>query len=323
MNAVERVRNILNYCINEVQMYRQCPNSKYYNFWPCDYNNNWFNHFVEHRGLAKERHRLNFFSVFGNPLLPRIIPGKKVFFTGENLADNSIHSIGRAFKKTFPVYDLVLGFDYEVEDSRVNYMRFPLWIAFLIDPTADYQKIKETIERINDPSTRLNASRDRFACLVASHDKTGIRQKLYDVLMPIASVTCPGRFQNNTNELHDLYANDKREYLKLFKFNVCPENSSTPGYITEKLFDSFASGCIPIYFGGGTEEIEPDIVNQGAFIRYWDDGRMDWMDTVRELWESPSAYRAVAEIPPFKEQAADVIYAYMENLHDKLAAIVR
>jgi hypothetical protein len=40
-----------------------------------------------------------------------------------------------------------------------------------------------------------------------------------------------------------------------YKFNICYENvNNIPGYITEKLFDCFFAGCIPIYLGA------PDIL---------------------------------------------------------------
>lgn len=34
-----------------------------------------------------------------------------------------------------------------------------------------------------------------------------------------------------------------------YYFALCIENYSMPGYITEKIFDAFFAGCIPIYFG--------------------------------------------------------------------------
>ncbi|HEY3390947.1 MAG TPA: glycosyltransferase family 10, partial [Prolixibacteraceae bacterium] len=40
-----------------------------------------------------------------------------------------------------------------------------------------------------------------------------------------------------------------------YRFNLCIENCSFPGYITEKLFDSIFAGCIPVYLGA------PDITN--------------------------------------------------------------
>ena len=33
-----------------------------------------------------------------------------------------------------------------------------------------------------------------------------------------------------------------------FKYNICSENSDSDGYVTEKLFHAFESGCIPLYW---------------------------------------------------------------------------
>jgi len=42
----------------------------------------------------------------------------------------------------------------------------------------------------------------------------------------------------------------KSEILSDAKFSYCYENvNNMPGYITEKIFDSFMSGCVPVYWG--------------------------------------------------------------------------
>ncbi len=42
----------------------------------------------------------------------------------------------------------------------------------------------------------------------------------------------------------------KRTILEQYKFSICYENlRDTPGYITEKIFDCFFAGCIPVYLG--------------------------------------------------------------------------
>ncbi|MGL4474126.1 MAG: glycosyltransferase family 10 domain-containing protein, partial [Shewanella sp.] len=42
----------------------------------------------------------------------------------------------------------------------------------------------------------------------------------------------------------------KLETLKGYKFAICYENArEIPGYITEKIFDCFFAGCVPVYFG--------------------------------------------------------------------------
>ena len=43
---------------------------------------------------------------------------------------------------------------------------------------------------------------------------------------------------------------NKKSVLESFKFSICYENGrDIPGYITEKIFDSFFAGCVPIYWG--------------------------------------------------------------------------
>lgn len=43
---------------------------------------------------------------------------------------------------------------------------------------------------------------------------------------------------------------EKIEVIKQYRFNLCYENMcDVQGYVTEKIFDSFAAGCVPIYYG--------------------------------------------------------------------------
>jgi len=42
---------------------------------------------------------------------------------------------------------------------------------------------------------------------------------------------------------------NKVSTLAEYQFSICFENAHFPGYITEKVFDCFFAGCIPIYYG--------------------------------------------------------------------------
>jgi hypothetical protein len=58
---------------------------------------------------------------------------------------------------------------------------------------------------------------------------------------------------------------EKLRTMSKFKFAVCFENCAFPGYVTEKIFDCFLAGCIPVYFGA------PDIsdfVPENTFIDF-------------------------------------------------------
>lgn len=42
---------------------------------------------------------------------------------------------------------------------------------------------------------------------------------------------------------------EKLATIRSYRFVVCYENTSTPGYVSEKLFDCLFAGCVPIYLG--------------------------------------------------------------------------
>ena len=56
----------------------------------------------------------------------------------------------------------------------------------------------------------------------------------------------------------------KSVILKQYKFSICYENArDIPGYITEKIFDCFFSGCVPVYWGAPNIT---DYIPEGTFI---------------------------------------------------------
>ncbi len=67
-------------------------------------------------------------------------------------------------------------------------------------------------------------------------------------------------------------AQSKFETLKQYRFSICYENAcNIPGYITEKIFDCFFAGCIPVYWGASnvTEHIPADcFIDKRDFATY-------------------------------------------------------
>ncbi|NGX47910.1 MAG: hypothetical protein K1000chlam3_01295 [Chlamydiae bacterium] len=68
---------------------------------------------------------------------------------------------------------------------------------------------------------------------------------------------------------------DKIIVNKNYKFTICYENCNLPGYISEKIFDCFAAGSIPIYLGAPNIE---EYIPKDCFI--------DWRDffSLEELY---------------------------------------
>ena len=58
---------------------------------------------------------------------------------------------------------------------------------------------------------------------------------------------------------------DKIATLSKFKFCLCFENTVADGYITEKVFDCFKAGCVPVYLGAPNIE---EHINKSCYIDF-------------------------------------------------------
>jgi len=80
-----------------------------------------------------------------------------------------------------------------------------------------------------------------------------------------------GRFKNYKGPIHT----SKLEKLKEYKYSICYENMrDVKGYVTEKIFDCFAAGVVPVYWGASNIT---DYIPEGCFIdrrRFADDEEM-------------------------------------------------
>ncbi|MBI5732375.1 hypothetical protein HY967_00230 [Candidatus Jorgensenbacteria bacterium] len=66
---------------------------------------------------------------------------------------------------------------------------------------------------------------------------------------------------------------DKLEMLAKYKFAIAFENSSYPGYVSEKIFDCFLTGVVPVYLGAPdvTEYVPKDcFIDMREFKTYAD-----------------------------------------------------
>ena len=99
---------------------------------------------------------------------------------------------------------------------------------------------------------------------------------------------------------------NKKDVLEQYKFVICFENArDIPGYITEKIFDCFFSGCVPIYWGANNIK---DHIPSECFIDFTD------FNSYEELYKyissmSSSRYESYLEnIADYLE--SDLIHAF-------------
>jgi len=81
----------------------------------------------------------------------------------------------------------------------------------------------------------------------------------------------------------EIEGNNKLQYLSKYKFCFCFENTSAPGYVTEKIFDSFKAGCVPVYLGAPNVE---EYISSECFIEYRDfAGNVDLVEYLESVSE--------------------------------------
>lgn len=259
--------------------------------------------------------------------------GKKIFLSSENLEmyikhkNLSINDYGWLSMinwriKSYSDYllrdvDLSLGF---TKINNEKYLRFPAWIYYknFFPADATYATIKKIVENVN--SSR--SLRKRECICINNHDAFGLRTKIADDLNGMFDITYAGRWRNNTSELWDKYGNDKLKYMNLFKFNICPENMDSPYYCTEKIFDSFRAGCIPIY-AGALNNPEPDVINKDAVI-FWnlDGDNTDNIKLIKKLNTDDNFYDKFMQQEKLLPSAAEYVYDRFIKLENKFKEIL-
>ena len=153
----------------------------------------------------------------------------RIFFTGENV------------RPDFNIADYAIS-AFDFMDANDRYLRSGTYIGY------DSEKHAAT----------LGKKREKFCCFLVTNgslvnSKPQMRDRFYDKLSAYKRIDSGGRWRNNIGHfVGDRYGDwgkTKAEWLAEYKFNLCFENSSYPGYLTEKLFDAYMAGCIPIYWG--------------------------------------------------------------------------
>jgi len=112
----------------------------------------------------------------------------------------------------------------------------------------------------------------------------------------------------------------KKEIYKKYKFAICYENArDIPGYITEKIFDCFFAGCVPVYWGAPniTEHIPSNtFIDKRNFKTYEelysylknmpDKEYLDYLDAIKNFIKSDKIYPFSAEC--FAETLSNEIF---------------
>jgi hypothetical protein len=236
-----------------------------------------------------------FYSIMGDEhwfLPPETI---KIFYTGENLCPD------------FNACDYAIGFEWLDYGDRyirlANYYGTPYYRG----QTAKFEQRYES-SLSSEELHRLFSNRNFCSFVVSNMEGNSIRKQLFDALNRYKTVDSGGRWMNNVGGAVD----DKIAFESRHKFSIACENSSHPGYTTEKIVEAFAARTIPIYWG------DPEIgrvFNPKAFVNVMDYPSIDAVvQRVVELDNDEKAYQAMLQEPALLEPQEDSLKTQMEKM---------
>lgn len=225
-----------------------------------------------------------FYSVFGEEYLR--YDCIKIFYTGENQCPD------------FNLCDYALGFEHLTLGDR--YFRLP--ICYLNRYQKDFRLMQEK-------HLKPIPEKTGFCSFVYSNDRASeVREKFFNQLSDYKTISSGGRYKNNIGGP----VADKLIFEQGHKFSFSFENSSYPGYCTEKLIQSFAAQTIPIYWGDPTVS---ETFNEEAFINC--NKYNSWSEVVEEIKRidnDPERYARMLATPALKEPERDGIEAKLGHL---------
>lgn len=205
-----------------------------------------------------------FYSYKGNDFLK--FRCNRVFFTGENIRPRLYDC------------DYALCFDYS---SNKRIIRLPLYVLY---------KGFETLVNPKDVD-QLLSQKTKFCSFVVSNKYAQKRISFFKKLSEYKKVDSGGGYLNNIGYT----VVDKSEFLKAYKFNIAFENTSFPGYTTEKVMEPMVAGSIPIYWGNPL--IGKDF-NTKSFVNWNDYGSDEAViEKIVELDQDEEKYRKMLAEP--------------------------
>ncbi len=115
------------------------------------------------------------------------------------------------------------------------------------------------------------------------------RGDYFDYLNLTKRVDSLGSYKNNMEGFTLPFGHEEEiAYLSQYKFALCFENSSAPGYCTEKIILAYLAGCIPVYWGDPNigEYFNPESMYNVDYF-----GKCDVK--IREIEANPELYKEI------------------------------
>lgn len=219
----------------------------------------------------------------------------RIYITGENQSPN------------FRECDYAVGFDYLEFGDR--YFRYPFYRYYIEAMNKATRKSKIVDESLFDR---------KFCAYVVSNSRGEIRNQFIERIEKKKHIDSGGKYKNNIGGA----VKNKIDFLSNYKFSVAMENSSYPGYTTEKILEAFAAGTIPIYWG---DPLIANEFNSNAFINISNFETIDEaIDYILYVDSNKEVYLKILAEPVFLKDNAiekrDELIAFFRSIFSREAS---
>ncbi len=200
--------------------------------------------------------------------------------------------------------------------SHPRYLRQPscvldVWTLFdearVVDSPLNWLTQKRDFEQI--------LKRNKKFCCITQSSNVEYRGKVFDKITEYKTVDSSGPWRQNlsgndtlnkyqwinpiyTGRMDGLTYREKIEFFKNYKFNIAIHLTNTDYIVQEKIYHSFFSGCIPIFFGN--KYILEEGFNPDSFINLHNYPDLNnFLELVKNIDNDQNLYRKYIESPIF------------------------
>ena len=294
----------------------------YIHFWNDPNNDSYFTEFIEENiGPVKivennENPDILISSVNGdihaaNINNVRILKAKcKIFFYGENL--NRFPNYNDEL--LYEIFDLIVGFRKTNLSKKL--IRFPLWLIYY--PYYNYNDNDNILTHIqNKYDENIKKQKNFFATVIARHDRGRQRTKIWDEVSKYGDIKSGSRWRSNIKRIGGKLQ-DKIDFISNGIYNICPENSVYEEYFTEKIFQAFEGGTIPLYWAVGLPE--PDIINKNKYCFCNIDNKEELEKSIHNVCTNPNQY---IEGELFTKDAGEHVKLFYSTLLENILSYIK
>lgn len=186
------------------------------------------------------------------------IPNSKFFLDMSKCNHKSVCFTGESYDivQTTPNCSAYIGYDLEEDHQNkdYDYLRLPLYAVYHMVNLKKHQC--NSFEELRS-KFKKTPTIPKFSAVVSNPNNT-LRTSLIQKLVSMGLCDSGGRVFNNANLGRSI--EDKIVFCSDRPINIAFENLSKKSYITEKIYEAYISGSVPLYWGASdiSEEFNPN-----------------------------------------------------------------